>query len=94
MGQGERHPSGFPGADSQDRASQAEAMPDQPMKTQALLIAAVLILGQPATALAQSCRSFKTCEEAMKSYKAGNTKLDRDKDGIPCESLCGNNSRQ
>ena len=23
--------------------------------------------------------------------KAGNTKLDRDKDGIPCESLCGSN---
>ena len=43
------------------------------------------------TAWAQSCSSFQTCARAVASYKAGNTKLDRDKDGIPCESLCGSN---
>jgi hypothetical protein len=30
----------------------------------------------------------------MQSFKAGNTKLDGDKDGIPCESLCGNGQGQ
>ena len=43
------------------------------------------------TALAQNCSSFQNCAEAVASYKAGNTKLDRDKDGIPCESICGRN---
>lgn len=42
-------------------------------------------------ALAQACSSFPNCAEAVKSYKAGNSKLDRDKDGIPCEKLCGKN---
>jgi hypothetical protein len=56
-----------------------------------LLIAVVAQVSAPLSAVAQTCKSFKTCEEAMKSYKAGNTKLDGDKDGIPCESLCGNN---
>jgi hypothetical protein len=40
---------------------------------------------------AQNCSSFPNCSEAVKSYKAGNGKLDRDKDGIPCESICGSN---
>jgi hypothetical protein len=57
-----------------------------------LLIAVVAQVSAPSTATAQTCKSFKTCEEAMKSYRAGNTKLDGDKDGIPCESLCGGNS--
>lgn len=30
----------------------------------------------------------------MQSYKSGNTRLDGDKDGIPCESLCGNEEDQ
>ena len=42
-------------------------------------------------AWAQNCSSFPNCAEAVKSYKAGNGKLDRDKDGIPCESICGSN---
>ncbi len=55
----------------------------------AAIIATVILTSFPFSADAQTCKSFKTCEEAMKSYRAGNTKLDRDKDGIPCESLCG-----
>lgn len=42
-----------------------------------------------APAHAQRCSDFRTCEEAMRSFRSGNTSLDRDKDGIPCESLCG-----
>lgn len=55
-------------------------------------IAIMFFASSPLSSVAQSCKSFKTCEEAMKSYRAGNTKLDRDRDGIPCESLCGGNS--
>jgi hypothetical protein len=51
---------------------------------------AVLVLSSGA-AWAQNCSSFQTCAQAVASMKAGNTKLDRDKDGIPCESLCGSN---
>lgn len=43
------------------------------------------------SAWAQSCSSFASCAEAVNSLKSGNTKLDRDKDGIPCEKLCGKN---
>jgi hypothetical protein len=59
------------------------------------VIATILILGvltfAPGSALAQNCSSFSNCAEAVKSFKAGNTKLDRDKDGIPCEKICGSN---
>lgn len=33
--------------------------------------------------------SALTCAEAYACLAAGDTKLDRDKDGIPCESICG-----
>jgi hypothetical protein len=56
----------------------------------ALIAFAVLIGLGGAPALArQTCKDFRSCEEAMKAFKAGNTQLDGDKDGIPCESLCG-----
>lgn len=62
-----------------------------PMVRFALIAFAVLIGLGGAPALArQACKDFNTCEEAMKAYKAGNTKLDGDKDGVPCEKLCGN----
>ena len=50
------------------------------------LLAAILIL--PLGAEAQTCSSFRTCDEAMRSLQSGNSRLDRDGDGIPCESLC------
>jgi hypothetical protein len=56
----------------------------------ALISLGVLVL-KCGTAWAQSCSAFQTCAQAVASLKAGNTKLDRDKDGIPCESLCGSN---
>ncbi len=46
-----------------------------------------------AAAHAQNCSSFYSCAEAVASYNAGNSKLDRDKDGIPCEKLCGSNGQ-
>jgi hypothetical protein len=58
-------------------------------------VAALLCFGIPVvssgTAWAQSCSSFQTCAQAVASMKAGNTKLPWDKDGMPCESLCGSN---
>jgi len=50
----------------------------------------LLVLSSGA-ALAQNCSSFQTCAQAVASYKAGNYKLDRDNDGIPCEVICGRN---
>ena len=58
------------------------------------LLASLLLGGlilSAGSAMAQSCSSFNSCKEAVASYKNGNSKLDRDKDGIPCESLCGSN---
>ena len=56
----------------------------------ALAMATVVLL-TAGTAFGQTCSSFTACAEAVASLKAGNTKLDRDKDGIPCESVCGSN---
>lgn len=53
--------------------------------------AGVLVILSSGAAWAQNCSSFQNCAEAVASYKAGNSKLDRDKDGIPCEKLCGKN---
>jgi hypothetical protein len=60
--------------------------------TRLSLIAATTLLAlYAAPAFAQKCSSFSTCAEAVKSYQSGNSKLDGDKDGIPCEKLCGKN---
>jgi hypothetical protein len=55
----------------------------------ALLLAATLLVTTVANA--QTCKTFTSCEQAVRSYQSGNSKLDRDKDGVPCESLCGKN---
>ena len=35
------------------------------------------------------CSKMSSCEEAMyKLKKCGHKKLDRDKDGVPCEKIC------
>lgn len=39
----------------------------------------------------KKCKYMKSCAEARYQFeKCGNVSLDRDKDGIPCENLCGN----
>ena len=34
------------------------------------------------------CGQMVNCEQAKQALDCGNTKLDRDKDGVPCESIC------
>lgn len=36
-----------------------------------------------------TCSEMSSCAEAYACLKAGSTQLDRDNDGIPCESICG-----
>jgi len=55
------------------------------------LAALGVVLLSSGGALAQNCSLFQNYAQAVASYKAGNSKLDRDKDGIPCEKLCGKN---
>lgn len=38
--------------------------------------------------LPKTCGQMVSCEQAKQALKCGNTKLDRDKDGVPCESIC------
>ncbi|MHA3078850.1 excalibur calcium-binding domain-containing protein [Acinetobacter sp. ANC 5502] len=37
----------------------------------------------------RTCGQMKSCAQAREALKCGNTRLDRDHDGIPCESICG-----
>ncbi len=76
-----------------DTRSQDRNVPLAPQMKAAVFSSAMagVLLLSAGSALAQSCSSFQTCAQAVASMKAGNTKLDRDKDGIPCESLCGSN---
>lgn len=54
------------------------------------LFAAIFLLAlMPLAVYSQTCKSFATCADAVKSLQSGNTQLDRDGDGIPCEKLCG-----
>lgn len=38
--------------------------------------------------LPRTCKEMVSCEQAKQALKCGNTKLDRDKDGVPYESIC------
>lgn len=39
----------------------------------------------------RTCKQMSSCDEALHYLKQCKVKsLDRDKDGIPCESICGN----
>lgn len=61
-----------------------------PLKCAAALVFVVLVIGLQPPAAAQRCSSFRSCEEAMRSLRAGNRQIDGDGDGIPCEKqLCG-----
>lgn len=58
------------------------------MKKSTLLIA-VLTLGLSAPAMAVSCKSFSSQAQAQQYFnakKSGYKKLDRDRDGIACET--------
>lgn len=38
----------------------------------------------------KSCSQISSCVEAQQQLACGNTQIDGDKDGIPCEALCIN----
>ena len=61
----------------------------RPLMLRASLLAIAVSVLSSGPAVAQNCGSFASCSEAVESYDSGNRKLDRDKDGIPCEKLCG-----
>lgn len=44
--------------------------------------------GSQCKGLPRTCGEMVSCEQAKQALKCGNTKLDRDKDGVPCESIC------
>ena len=55
-------------------------------------LAAIFLLALlPLAVYSQTCKTFTTCADAVKSLQSGNTKIDGDGDGIPCEKLCGKN---
>lgn len=38
--------------------------------------------------LPTTCYAMSSCAQAQAAFKCGNTRLDRDHDGIPCDKLC------
>lgn len=36
----------------------------------------------------RTCGQMTSCEQAKRALACGNTRLDRDKDGVPCETIC------
>ena len=44
--------------------------------------------GSQCKGLPRTCGEMVSCEQAKQALKCGNTKLDRDNDGVPCESIC------
>lgn len=44
--------------------------------------------GSQCKGLPRTCGQMVSCEQAKQALKCGNTKLDRDNDGVPCESIC------
>ena len=62
----------------------------RPMLRTALLLAAALLLTlAPGAATAQTCAQLRSCADALESLRKGNRALDRDGDGVPCQTtLC------
>lgn len=44
--------------------------------------------GAQCKGLPRVCGQMANCEQAKQALKCGNARLDRDKDGVPCESIC------
>ena len=44
--------------------------------------------GAQCKGLPRTCGQMASCEQAKLALKCGNKRLDRDKDGVPCESIC------
>lgn len=59
-----------------------------PVSLRHSLLATAVLLCVASPAIAQTCSAFRSCDEAVRSFQSGNTGLDGDNDGIPCENLC------
>ena len=44
--------------------------------------------GSQCKGLPSTCGQMTNSEQAKQALKCGNTRLDRDKDGVPCETIC------
>lgn len=44
--------------------------------------------GSQCKGLPSVCGQMVSCEQAKQALKCGHKQLDRDKDGVPCESIC------
>ena len=44
--------------------------------------------GTQCKGLPRTCGQMANCEQAKQALECGNKRLDRDKDGVPCESIC------
>ena len=44
--------------------------------------------GDQCKGLPRTCGQMANCEQAKQALECGNKRLDRDKDGVPCESIC------
>jgi len=44
--------------------------------------------GSQCKGLPSTCGQMANCEQAKQALKCGYKQLDRDKDGVPCESIC------
>lgn len=44
--------------------------------------------GSQCKSLPSVCGQMANCEQAKQALKCGHKQLDRDKDGVPCESIC------
>ena len=44
--------------------------------------------GERCKGLPRTCGQMANCEQAKQALVCGNKRLDRDKDGVPCESIC------
>lgn len=36
----------------------------------------------------RACARYRTCAQAQACLRRGHTRLDRDRDGVPCEQIC------
>lgn len=77
-----------PNQNSSQSSNQSTSQPN------ALLSAPVVVPSNGANSLdcssmiKKTCSQMSSCEEAKWQLACGNTRLDGDKDGVPCESIC------
>lgn len=46
------------------------------------------VVNNSCSGLPKTCGKMNSCEQAYQALECGNRRLDKDKDGIPCESIC------